>query len=266
VVRTGGRSLFLQAEDDGRTSVARVERWEQKGTRIEVQLGATLPIPEDVFAWGRQAQALADRGTRYLGNSSPWWYSADAFWELCKAAENAGVRDVIARLEGCSRDKAGLIARDFSGRLSATLSRAEAAALLEKARVRSKPAKPRRLGFVGRHEAYPANARTLGTIEVGPCGRMAAQLPFTLEAWARPEADPRIILCVNRSPIAAELELFRHKKTFYALVGCQLSELFGAPKSREFGFLVNIQCPHIPITTDGMSRRFMTCLRATGIA
>src|SRR5262249_41448675 len=85
VVRTCGRSLHLQPQDDGRTSVARVQRWKGEGTRIEVLLGAALVAEDDIFVWARQAQALAGRGTSYRGNSSPWWYSADAFWELCKA-------------------------------------------------------------------------------------------------------------------------------------------------------------------------------------
>jgi hypothetical protein len=255
VVRTRGRSLFLKPQEDGRTTLQSEKPWKQKGTRIEVQLGEGLATADDVLAWGRQAQALAGRGTSYCGNSSPWWYSAETFWELCKVADNASVRDVIAQLQGCAGGKTSLIARDFSGRQSATLSRTEATALLQEARARSRPVKPRRLGFVGRLEAYPSYARTQGTIEVGPRGNTTAMLPFTLEAWARPEVDPRIVLCVNRSPIAAELDLFRPagEKSAYGLVGCQLSHSFRAPKSREFGFLVNIQCPHVPITTDGKS-------------
>jgi hypothetical protein len=255
VVRTRGRSLFLQPREDGRTAVARVERWKGNGTRIEVRLGPALAIEDDVFAWARQAQALAGRGTSYRGSSSPWWYSADAFWELCQAAGNASVRQVLAQLEGCGRHKGRRIAGAFWERKSASLSRAEAAALLQKARTLSKPVKPKRLGFVGRLDAYRAYARAQGTIQAGSSERMAATLPFTLEAWARPEEEPRIVLCVNRSPITAELEVYRPRgqKAAYALVGCHLSHSFAAPRSREFGFQVNLQCPHVPITTEGKS-------------
>jgi Topoisomerase 6 subunit A/Spo11, Toprim domain len=141
------------------------------------------------------------------------------------------------------------------GRKSASLSKTETAALLEKARAQSKPVKPQRLGFVGRLEAYPGYARTKGIIHVGPSGSTKAALPFTLEAWARPVKKPRITLCVNRSPITAELDLFRPKghHSEYALVGCQLSHTFRAAQARDFSFLVNLQCPHVPITTDGKS-------------
>jgi hypothetical protein len=255
IVRTRSRSLGLQPQDDGRTVVARKQPWKGKGTRIEVQLGAALAVEDDWFAWARQALALAGHGKSYRGNSSPWWYSADAFSELCQATEQASVREVIAHLEGCAGGKSSRIAGEFLGRSSTSLSRAEAAALLQKARELSKPVKPQRLGFVGRHEAYPAYARTCGTIQVGHRERTPAALPFTLEAWARPEEQPRLVLCVNRSPISAELEVFRPRgqKAAYAVVGCQLRHPFRAPQSREFGFLVNLQCPYVPITTDGKS-------------
>jgi len=255
VVRTRGRSLILQSLEDGRTRITRGEKWKGKGTRIEVRLGPTLETDDDVFAWARQAQALAGKGTSYQGKSSPWWYSADAFQELCQTAENASVRQVLAQLKGCGHGRISRIVGEFMARKSASLSKTETAALLEKVRAKSKQVNPRRLGFVGRLEAYSAYVRTVGVFPAGPTGSIKAAVPFTLEAWARTAEEPRITLCVNRSPITAELQLFRPRGPHaeYGLVGCQLSHTFPATKSHEFAFLVNIQCPHVPITTDSKS-------------
>jgi hypothetical protein len=202
---------------------------------------------------GHIAQELAGIGTTYGGKSSPWWYSADAFWQLLQAVEHVSIREVIAELDGCSGSKASRVAGAFLGRSCPLLSRLEAAQLLESARAHSKQVKPERLGCLGKLEGYPGHLRTTGTFLAGTTGKIAALIPFVVEVWAHPQKEPNIVVCVNRSPIAADVNVFRAAgpKKDYIISGCHLSRRFPVSKSRELGFFVNIQCPYVPITTDG---------------
>ena len=67
------------------------------------------------------------------------------------------------------------IVGEFTARKSASLSKTESAALLEKVRAKSKQVNPRRLGFVGRLETYSAYARTVDVFPAGPSGSIKAK-------------------------------------------------------------------------------------------
>jgi hypothetical protein len=95
--------------------------------------------------------------------------------------------------------------------------------------------------------------RVHGTTQVGTIGETRAEIPYVLEVWAKAADKPQIVICVNRSPITADVDLFRQKepKTSYGILSCHLAHYCPVPKLRELGFLVNLQCPYVPITTDG---------------
>jgi hypothetical protein len=252
-VKTRGRSLRLVPQDDGTTLVEAATPWEGAGTRIEVVFGPALVTTHDQFVWARQAHSLAGRGESYRGRSSPWWFDADSFWQLLQAAGSRSARDVVAAFEGCSRTAAE-IAAAFHGRTASSLDRPEAAALLSAARKHAKPVQPTRLGFVGRLDDYPGYARATGeyVVKAARFG-LNAEVPFTLEVWAKPQEEPGLTVCVNRTPVVAELQLQRLVKprTHYAVFGCGLGHRFRVGKGHEFGFLVNVQTPYMPITNDG---------------
>jgi len=253
IVRTRGRSLRLSPQDDGSTKVECVGAWKRKATRVEVTFGTELDGTSALFLWARQAIELSGRGKSYAGRSSPWWYDSDSFWELLKAAGQRSARDLVAQLEGCHR-KAAEVAAAFAGRQAASLTRAEAQELLSMARIYSPQVKTSRLGFVGRMDDWPgyALAKTIVTVKVAP-GKLDAELPVVIEAWATTADEPTGIICVNRTPITAEFDLQRDVqcRSEYALFGCGLSHGFRVGKGRDFEFLVNVQTPHMPITSDG---------------
>ena len=50
-------------------------------------------------------------GQSYRGATSPWWYDADAFYELTQAAGARPVRGLVESFAGCSGAKAGKAGR-----------------------------------------------------------------------------------------------------------------------------------------------------------
>src|SRR5215204_4077634 len=111
VVVTRNRRIVLRPERDGSTTVVEATPvLFPFGIRIEVTLGRELPVgPDDALLWARAAIHMARYGRTFAGKPSPWWYDAAAFHELLSASGNAPVRELIARLDGCSGAKAGEI-------------------------------------------------------------------------------------------------------------------------------------------------------------
>jgi hypothetical protein len=257
VVRTRDREIHLRPRENGTTEVLSVKEWPGRGTEVEVGFGQPLTNldPDDVFAWARVASLLAGRGRTYVGKSSPGWYDADSFWELMQAAGPRVVREEVARLDGCGRQKAGDIARDFPSRTADSLTRAETERLLTSARQLSKPVNPARLGCVGLLDYFKGYSRPVtGVFRVTPArGGLGSIIPYVVEAWAREDDEPGVILCVNRTPVTADVELVRSDKDkgCYVIYGCELRHRFTVGRKRDFCLVVNVQCPHIPLTSEG---------------
>ena len=264
IVKTRGRSLRLHPRDcDGETDVERLGPWDGQGTRVDVLLGAGLPVDEDMFDWAEAAVAIAEAGgENYKGNTSPWWYDSDSFYELTQAAGNRPVRELVESFAGCSGGKAGKLASDFSGRPCDSLTREETEALLADMRSTSRQVKPKRLGAVGAQFRSEASyAREAGTFQVKPArGSLPAVVPVVVEAWASPDDSPAIAVFVNRTPITAEIKMDRgmKDKSLYGIFGCGLSSQqhntalpIKAGRGREFLIVVNVTSPYMPVTTDG---------------
>jgi hypothetical protein len=254
-VRTSSNCIRLKPLDDGPTSILSTEPWGGQGTDVEIKLGPAIPEDDDVFAWARWAKLLANRGASYKGRSSPLWYDSDHWWELFQSAGAMTVRELISILEGCGRANAGKIAAGYLNRAGADLSRDEAEAVLWEARNLVGEFNPLRLGYVGPLDEYPGRGVVArGTFEVAPgVGSIDATIPFVVEAWARVEEEPEVVVCVNRTIITDEVYLRRQAKnrTHYNLFGCNLCCSFKAAANREFSLLVNVLCPYLPKTTDG---------------
>ena len=78
---------------------------------------------DDALAWARAAILMAEGGPNYSGNTSAYWFDADAFYELVHGAGDRPVRELIERLDGCTGGKAGEIASRFLQRPCASLTR-----------------------------------------------------------------------------------------------------------------------------------------------
>jgi hypothetical protein len=263
-VNTGGRALRLRPRDcDGKTDVERIGSWEGRGTRVEFRLGDALPVDDSTFLWASQAAEMAAiDGQTYHGATSPWWYDADSFYELTRAAGARPVRGLVEQFAGCSGAKAGKLAADFMGRPCESLTRVEAETLLATLRRASRQVKPNKLGAVG-HDFQPTAgyARAPGDFQIKPArGRLPAVIPVVVEAWASPADAPAIAFYVNRTPITAEIHASRcmSDNSAYGVVGCGLSSEhrntacpIKAGRGREYSFVVNVTTPYMPITTDG---------------
>ena len=255
-VSTQGRRLHLIPQDDGATTATAVDDFTGEGTRVEVVFGDALQVTPAALTWARLAGMLA-QGDAYKGKTSPFWYDADAFFELLQAAGDRPARDLVADLDGCSGAKAGKIAADFLGRSCESLSREEAEALLAAARALAKPVKASRLGQVGPADAMPdAYAKVEGRFVLEAArGTLDADLPFIVETWVAVDdqagENPDILVAVNKTPITADVA-GRVEKGRLALFGAGLTHYVakvGRAKVRRV--VVNVMTPYIPITSDG---------------
>jgi hypothetical protein len=198
--------------------------------------------------WARLAIQLAEGGESYTGRTSPHWYGPAAFWELCQAAGNRTVRELIESFDGCTGAKAGTIAAPFRGRAAGSLSRDEARQLLIDAQQEARPVPPHRLGRIGPDiDPSAGYSRTEGTFT-----HEGAGIPFVVEAWARPGEDA-LQVCINRTPITGEIDAYHtsdEDRARLSVFGCGLSHALKVGRD-EISLRVNIVTPYMPITTDG---------------
>ena len=259
-VWTGDRHLWLIPQDSGETVV----RWEPattRGARVLVALGESIPPDDALAGWCRHVLLFGGCTPSYAGKTSPFWYDADAFYELTQAAGERTVRALVAELDGCSGGKAGTIAAAFTGRVAATLSREEASQLLAVARTHARPVKPERLGAIGQIEILPAAYARAGTtfpIHAGH-GGLAGEIPAVIEAWAGPPwtgTEDGLAVFVNRSPIVGSVEVDRQsERSTIGIFGCGLAHTARVGRA-PIVLTVNVQTPAMPITSDGKEPDF----------
>lgn len=250
-VSTRGRTLRLYPQDSGETVAEVVAPYDRPGTRVEVFPGPTMPVGLGALTWGNEAIAFA-RGDTYRGKTSPFWYDADAFFELLQAAGDRPVREVVAAFDGCSGPKAGQIATAYKGRPAASLTREDAVVLLAAARQLAKPVNPNRLGEVGDWSDGLSYATTLGTFAAEAArGDIDAVIPFRVEAWADLAYTdrPTFKVYVNKTPVTAEVKAY-YSKNDLSLFGCGLAHSLTVGRSSPAIWL-NVITPYIPLTSDG---------------
>jgi hypothetical protein len=259
VVATRGRMLQLvPQETTGETLASRLAPWHSGGCRVEVAFGPSSPEDPGLLQWARWAIRLAEGESSYAGRSSPHWYDSESFYELCQAAKDRTVRELVAELHGCTEPKAGRIASAFKGRLARSLSREEGDQLLDQARGAARPVKPAALGRVGLLSCLPTNHVRASDYRVLGAGRsgIRATIPFAVEVWASADGEEQTsaMLFVNRSPITGELKAWTDK-TELNVSGCGVTmEIPVGHKPiarRSIALYINIDTPYMPITTDG---------------
>ncbi|WP_345822906.1 hypothetical protein ABC766_32025 (plasmid) [Methylobacterium fujisawaense] len=257
VVTTRGRRLTLVPQADGSTAIERVEPVEAfKGTTVEITFGPALPVDPHTLEWAQFAITMAGGGEAYTGKPSPWWYDADAFWDLLQGAGDRLLREFIERLDGCTGAKAGRITKAFKGAPCRSLTRDQARELLTVARYEARPVSPARLGHVGRMNSSAISyAIQRGQATIG--GREPkAEIPFVIEAWATAERRDEggdeidVNMSVNRTPAVANIEAWRSKGEL-VLSGCGLHHRCNRISPGRYSISVNLTTPWCPVTTDG---------------
>src|SRR5262249_24502893 len=124
--------------------------------------------------------------------------------------------------------------------------------LLAKAREVSRTVRPERLGNLGPNiEGWPSGyAKTVGTNSRRAVrGRHHAEIPFVLEAYAEIADRASFQVSVNRTPVTADIQAIHSKETLY-VTGCGLDHDFTVGR-RPVRVCLNIETPHMPITSDG---------------
>jgi hypothetical protein len=244
-VTTRNRRIVLHPEQDGGTTVVSVEPVKCVGTKVEITFGPELERNQDTTLWAKIACMFAGRGKGYGGRSSPWWYDLVAFHELLLASGVRPVRDLVAHLDGCTGGRAGEIV-DAAGLSRSTcrdVTKEQAATLLETAQRYSKLVTAQRLGAVGpdliHGYAYACVRGLTNTI------------PFSVEAWAKPNYEMNLFACVNRTPVTGSIRATRDGRDINVF-GCGLHhEMAKAPKGAQFIIWLNITTPYMPIISDG---------------
>ena len=251
-VCTSGRTLELTPQNDGGTRVASEYPSDRTGTSIEIRLGGGEVFTERDLIWARRAQVLAGAPT-YTGDTSPFWFDEDAFFELCQAYGGTA-RDLVGKFDGCKHPKSGTIAAPWKGRFAASLTREEAAELLAAARGAAKVCKASRLGFIGSDHGGLPKGYGRATSEFSPQsarGTLRAQLPFVVEVWAEISHQDEVQIYVNRTPVSAQINASRRdKKTDLSIFGCALHHRFTVG-TKPIKLILNVQTPYMPITSDG---------------
>jgi hypothetical protein len=268
VVITRNRRIVLCPERDGTTTVVSVEPVAfPVGTRIEISFGPALPCNDTIFLWAKLACDLAGLGSTYLGASSPYWYNASQFYELLYATGPKPVRELISHLDGCSGGKAGEIVAEagLARAICTDITRDQSARLLNVTRNNTRQVQPKRLGAVG-PEAFPnaAYGYSSGIIRLGSVPPLA-EIPFVAEAWAERLEHKKTLLsvCVNRTPITGKVDAARDNRDIDAF-GCGLFHTIAkTPKDEQFGIVVNVNTPFMPITSDGKAPD--CCRSSTGL-
>ena len=256
-VTTRGRRLTLTPQADGSTAIERAELVEVfTGTVVEVTFGPALPPDPLALEWAQLAIGMAGGGEGYGGKPSPYWYDADAFYELLQGAGDRLLREFVERLDGCSGGKAGRITRALKGATCRSVSRDQALELLIVARHEARPVRPERLGQIGRTvDSATSYSCQRGTAPIG--GRdPKAEIPFVVEAWAK--AEPRVdgsdeiklLMSVNRTPAVAPIEAWRNKGDL-VLSGCGLNHRCHKISPGRYTININLTAPWCPVTTDG---------------
>ncbi|SIO54386.1 DNA topoisomerase VI, subunit B [Bradyrhizobium erythrophlei] len=253
IVTTRNRRIELHPERDCATTVVAVTPVDfPVGTRVEIGLGSAIPDDADALRWAVVATEMAE-GQSYQGKSSPWWYDAAQFHELLSASGAAPVRDLVARLDGCTGGRAGEIVAEAGlvRMVCSALSREQAARLLEVARNNARQVKPGRLGPLG-PALFPDQAYGMSS-GVAPFGaaRPQAEIPFVVEAWTAESQDMRLLVCVNRTPVTGNIRAARDKREI-SFFGCGLAYTVAeAPKDSNFFIVLNVMTPYMPIMSDG---------------
>ena len=251
-VETRGKCYVLTPRDDGRTTVTTSEApWRTEGTLVRVSLGSSIPRDENPLGWGRLAAVLGQSGKVYRGQTSPHWYSADAFFEMLQASNERPLVDLLAIF----RDVKGNTARTLSrGMTCDQVDRDGARVLLDELRSASDAPKPASLGSLGRDALGDdhAYAKEEGTMLVG--SDRPATIPYVVEVFARQQdgdGDTDTVLCfVNRTPITGDVSVWRHKSSQVAISGCGLRNAFEVGR-KPVALWINVTAPYMPITTDG---------------
>lgn len=242
-VSTNGYKYEIEPQPDGTSIATSVGKFQRSGTMVEISLGQ-YQIDD---SWARDA-AFYNRGEKYKGKTSGYWYNSEIFYEIAQAYDGT-VYDLVTVFDGCTGTKAGKVAKLFEkNRKTKDLTFDESQHLLAGIRNYSKPVKSTRLGTIG-EIVDTSYGIAQGEFELPSSkGGHDASVPYSVEVFIKESTYSGIELLINKSPAIKSPHLFheKNKKNIYGL-GIDLY----AACSDELDLTINVNSPVVPITSDG---------------
>jgi hypothetical protein len=250
MVSTRGETIQLIPQDTGETIAVPIGTYGGGiGTRVEVRLGADL-LNSRSLDLAERALALR-HGDTYKGKTSPHWYDSDAFFELARAAGTLYARELIAKFDGCTGTKAGVIAEGFQGRTCNSITREEAAELLLRARNEARPVKAARLGGIGEWIGMTYASSEHKHVFTAGRGGVNCEVPMIIEVWVKPFAVASFEVSINKTPSTVDAwSRYEKQKLLLAADKWKIGEY---SSNTAYRVMLNIQTPYMPITDDGKS-------------
>ena len=164
------------------------------------------------------------------------------------------MRELIEKFDGCTGGKAGEIASQFLQRPCASLTRSETTQLLRRAREMTTPVSAARLGAVGKLDELP---RHYARKTPPSCWALSRRRMCPSSSRRGPNAHGKgasstIAVCINRTPVTGEAQVFFDSDKDFMIYGCGLHHAIDTPtKKGAWRLTLNITAPYVPITTDG---------------
>lgn len=260
-VATQGRRLRLIPQDDGTTQFEVIGDFNEKGTEIRVTIANNF-YAEDILQWANLALEI-NQGEVYAGQSNPFWYDSDSFYNLLLSTPNdLKVGDFLLYFDKITKTKISPIVKElaqhsdkddkeYKNQSISQLNREDADLLLGELRGYSKEVKPKKLGEVGTLHGFPAYYKEITIFEVLTTkGKYNAMIPAVVEAFGR-ESEEASQIFVNKTPITGEVSITYFDKRL-TIHGCGLNETIEVPKLNSSPRIwVNIITPYMPIVSNG---------------
>ena len=160
VIATGGKILVctqggqygIHNQENGTSTITKISRYDQPGTRIELFFGPNLPVIEKDLDRGKYAK-IFKQGNSFRCKTSPHWYTSEAFYELT----DAYIGDVFSLCRyfgGIGKERARVIAGIFNNCPTKDLSFIDSGRLLNQLRENNKVTNPNTLGLCGDMKGY----------------------------------------------------------------------------------------------------------------
>lgn len=255
-VETRGKIYRIITKANGKSDIEVIGiRDDIIGTRVIVDFG--FELAEDVLAWGQNAIAFS-QGKKYQGKTSAYWYTSEAFYDLCNAYQGT-LRELVEYFHGVNKIMAVNFADYFGGDMETSeMSFEQTEELMKLLREFTGRVDKKKIGLIGSfgEASHYDYRKCYGEYTAySTKGKHHATIPYTAEVWAELSDDNhhRFSVSVNRTPITGEVEISYYGANEIGIYGCGFR---GYLKGRKANMFINLITPYMPITSDGKEPDF----------
>ena len=263
-VTTQGVKYELIPKEDGFTSVSAISYSSiQKGTLVEVFFGKNIEFTTHDLRLGSNAIDFA-KGERFRCTTSPYWYTSEAFFELLNAYSGE-LSGLLQHFDPKHQQECRIKLINKWNRKTSTFNFEESEEMLRFMRTIYKQNDKPKIGYIGKEveHYYNGYSKELGTFIITSArGKHDAHIPYAVETWVTADTrieEPIVTMMVNKTPVTGEVNSYKKDRNNITIFGCGLRHRF---KSKPAYIKVNVQTPHMPITSDGKAPNFEPMLSA----